>query len=321
MNNNCSEKSIETVTVFFSWQSDIPELRSYLTERLISVIKELEKAYPDKKLILDMDTRNCSGSQDIHKVVFKKIYNCSIFIADVSITNVTSIEKKLPNSNVMIELGFAIRSVGWDRIIQLFDEETWKPEQLPFDIRSHEDLVFSRTKNINKKEITDFENKLKEKLKKIIDENPPRFCEYGYSVEELRRMNDISTIEVFLRSIPIASIDAFIQDMPYKFNKKVLGIFEEFEYSFKSNSFYLFDGKIKRIFNKFYESWNKCLSYGRCFVFNTKTNYFIFTDNPYDPYQDSDNEELTENIRIFQKSFKKLLEEIRINWPEVSLLI
>ena len=310
MNNNTLAKSKETITVFFSWQSDLPEIRKYLNDRLPSVINELQKAYPEKDIILDKDTDRCLGSQDIHDVILRKIHDCSIFIADVSLTYDLPDKEKLPNPNVMIELGFAIRAVGWDRIILLLDKATGKPEQLPFDIRSHEVLLFS-------KETTAF-NDLKDKIKTIIDGNPPRICEYGDSVNELRRLNDIYTIRDYLKTIPINSIDSFINDMPYKFNKNILGNFEEFDSLIKSNNYYLFDDKIRNLFNAFFKLWDKCLSYGTCYEYNTKTDYFIFTDNPYDPYQDSKNAELNKNIKLFQKSFKTLLEEIRINWSEIT---
>ncbi len=315
--NTIHAESKETITIFFSWQLTIPKIREYLNEWLPSVINELQKAYPEKDIILDKDTDRCFGSPDIHDVVFRKINNCSIFIADVSLTYDLQDWKKLPNPNVMLELGFAIRAVGWDRIILLLDKATGKPEQLPFDIRSHEVLLFSKERKENQKETNAF-NDLKDKINKIIDGNPPRICEYGDSVNELRRLNDIYTIRDYLKTIPINSIDSFINDMPYKFNKNILGNFEEFESLIKSNNYYLFDDKIRNLFNAFFKLWDKCLSYGTCYEYNTKTDYFIFTDNPYDPYQDSNNAELNKNIKLFQKSFKTLLEEIRINWSEIT---
>lgn len=42
--------------------------------------------------------------------------------------------RKTPNPNVMIELGYAIKSLGWDRIILLYDKDLGEIEELPFDI-------------------------------------------------------------------------------------------------------------------------------------------------------------------------------------------
>lgn len=66
-----------------------------------------------------------------------------MFICDVSIINKDSNQKKAPNPNVLIELGFAIHKLGWDRIICLFDSNTGSVEELPFDIRQKRVTVFN----------------------------------------------------------------------------------------------------------------------------------------------------------------------------------
>lgn len=40
---------------------------------------------------------------------------------------------KTPNPNVMIELGYAIKSLGWDRIILLYDKDFGEIEEIPFE--------------------------------------------------------------------------------------------------------------------------------------------------------------------------------------------
>ena len=75
----------------------------------------------------DRDTLGLLGSPDISISIFEKIDKCALFIADIS--NITSTDKRtIPNPNVLIELGYAINILGWDRIICFFDITTGNVE-------------------------------------------------------------------------------------------------------------------------------------------------------------------------------------------------
>lgn len=75
-----------------------------------------------------------AGTPDIGDSIYEKIDSADIFIADVTIINGDYAGRKTPNPNVMIELGYAIKSLGWDRIILLYDKDFGEIEELPFDI-------------------------------------------------------------------------------------------------------------------------------------------------------------------------------------------
>ena len=94
------------------------------------------------------------------KEIFDKINNSDLFVADVSLcfTN-NEKEKKSPNPNVLIELGYAIRVLGWERIICVFNLAYGTPEELPFDIQHHSLLSYS------------FEGKSNNEVKLIVAES------------------------------------------------------------------------------------------------------------------------------------------------------
>jgi len=41
----------------------------------------------------------------------------------------------MPNPNVLIELGYAVKTLGWNRIVCIFNEESGRIQDLPFDLR------------------------------------------------------------------------------------------------------------------------------------------------------------------------------------------
>jgi len=129
--------------VFWSWQSDHPGKvsRHFVREALEQAISqlrqepEIEEAARDVEL--DYDRKGVPGSPDLANVILEKIRGCAIFVADVTpVGAVTANQsKRLMNSNVAIELGYAL-SVLTDRsLLMVLNLEHGSHSDLPFDLR------------------------------------------------------------------------------------------------------------------------------------------------------------------------------------------
>jgi hypothetical protein len=125
--------------VFYSWQSDLPNRtnRGLIEHALAVAIKTITK---DDSLALevrmDSDTRDIPGSPDISDSIFKKIEQCQAFVADVSLVGQEDAEiRNAPNPNVLIELGYAAKALGWERVVMVHNTATGVVEKLPFDLR------------------------------------------------------------------------------------------------------------------------------------------------------------------------------------------
>lgn len=123
--------SKDTCNIFYSWQSDIKSSRNFLSDCLKRLPSKLKGFVIIK---VDRDTQGLAGSPDIGDSIYDKIEHADIFVADVTIINKDYTGRKTPNPNVLIELGYAIKCLGWDRIILLFNAEEGDVEELPFDI-------------------------------------------------------------------------------------------------------------------------------------------------------------------------------------------
>lgn len=131
-------------TIFYSWQSDLPNNcnRGLIEAALQSAIKEIAK---DSELTLDVvvdrDTQGLPGSPDIAGSIFAKIDAAAMFVADVSI--VVSGGRPTPNPNVLVELGYAAKALGWHRVLMVVNTAYGAVEQLPFDLRMRRILPYS----------------------------------------------------------------------------------------------------------------------------------------------------------------------------------
>jgi len=125
-------------TVFFSWQSDRPG-RNFIEKALQSAIDRISQDVkldePERnKLILDRDTKNVPGSPSIFETLLRKIANAAIFVADVTFVGKSIDGDLLPNPNVLLEYGYALRALGDNRIIAVMNTAHGKPSELPFDL-------------------------------------------------------------------------------------------------------------------------------------------------------------------------------------------
>lgn len=124
-------------TVFYSWQSDLPKGTNwtFIETCLNKAIKELRAEAPQLQLdpCLDRDTAKVPGSPDIAATILDKIDNCHAFVCDLSI--VQGGQRSMPNPNVVFELGYAVKRLGWDRVVCVANEHFGPVESLPFDVR------------------------------------------------------------------------------------------------------------------------------------------------------------------------------------------
>lgn len=129
--------------IFYSWQSDLPNStnRGFIQKALEAAAKSLRNDDSvNIEPVVDRDTAGIAGSPDITATIFNKIDAAATFVCDVSIINKVEGEpgnasRLTPNPNVLIELGYAAKSLGWDRIIMVMNLAFSKPENLPFDLR------------------------------------------------------------------------------------------------------------------------------------------------------------------------------------------
>lgn len=131
--------------IFYSWQSDSPKKVNFnfIEDAIKKAIKkvgksiDIQEALRDEEMYLDRDTKGLPGTPPIVDKIFEKISNCNIFIPDLTFVGKSKEGRCLPNPNVLIEYGWALNSLSYNRIIPIMNSAYGKPtnETLPFDMR------------------------------------------------------------------------------------------------------------------------------------------------------------------------------------------
>lgn len=143
--------------VFFSWQSDIDNdklnNKSFLYDCINTALKNLENKGKLKNVSFEFQesTSNISGNPSIPNTLGKRIENCDVFIADLSIVDSYSkLElflrklrkaktKRGPNNNVFGEYNKALASHSDEQVITIMNWLNGDPKDdnslIPFDVR------------------------------------------------------------------------------------------------------------------------------------------------------------------------------------------
>lgn len=167
-------------TVFYSWESDLPgkTTRNLIEGCLNTAIQQLGREDDlDVDPSLDRDTKGVTGSPVILDAILEKIDNCAAFVADVSIINSADVRRDpparpTPNPNVLIEFGYAVKTLGWDRILPVCNDFYGPIDQLPFDIPERRVIAYSLSDSPTPEEIKAAKEKLtaifKSRIKDIL---------------------------------------------------------------------------------------------------------------------------------------------------------
>ena len=133
-------------TVFYSWQSDLPNRtnRAFILDALEQAARAVRSdASVGVDPVVDRDTAGVAGSPEIAATIFAKIAEADIFVPDVSLVTSHHARRPSPNPNVLLELGFAMSELGWDRVVMVMNTAFGDPTRLPFDLRGHRVVTYN----------------------------------------------------------------------------------------------------------------------------------------------------------------------------------
>jgi hypothetical protein len=128
------------ISVFYSWQSDSPNPtnRGFIEKALEQAIQQVKSDDTiGLEIAPDRDTKDVPGTPPITQTILEKIDRCGLFLCDVTIITSKRAKRPTPNPNVLVELGYAVARVGWERIVFVMNTYFGTVAKLPFDLKGH----------------------------------------------------------------------------------------------------------------------------------------------------------------------------------------
>lgn len=161
------------IKIFYAWQSDRPGKvnRYFIRDAAKEACERIsEDETNDWDLELDSDTKGVAGMCDIPNTILKKIRSSDIFLGDLTIVGKTENvpPKLLPNTNVVIELGYAARHLTFNALIGVMNEGFGKVEGQVFDIKRRDCLKYNLPADATKEQRDKVRKTLSEQLEAVL---------------------------------------------------------------------------------------------------------------------------------------------------------
>lgn len=333
-----------SIKIFYSWQSDSDEdcNNRAIRKGILESIPKLEEAFPKIKVQLEEATSNLPGSPNIPTAIFEKINAADIFVADITTINPEAKERKTPNPNVLIELGFAVATLGWSRIIMLYNETIGNfPNDVPFDFDRHRISTFKVKDKSDTNGKGSLRGLLTAALQEVIEKNPAR-PDMAIEKQNLlkKRDRDIALMKPLLSTLHLPLFEKFLGEAPRLIDTRILHHYDAFHAIFNQTSFHLYDKKMHELLQKLDEHWTKSLSYDHSYRDSSSEHMQVFgistsewkkeTDPKKKAEQEQDYYKIKENeakefeilstiIRELRNAFAELINYIKESYIEINL--
>ncbi|MGO8899745.1 MAG: TIR domain-containing protein [Isosphaeraceae bacterium] len=332
------DRPITVFKVFYSWQSDSgSETNEKLIRRCLSrAISDLNDSSEFGTLRIEIDeaTRDMSGSQNIPLTILNQINACDAVFADLTPTASTLDGSKVPNPNVVFELGYAVALLGWPRVVILFNRELGTfPGDLPFDFDRHRASDYSATplsddassKQRFESSRANLVNICRTALRQILRSNPERPATLKASAPELiKHQRDLETLRYLLTCIPINALEAHVQNLPTKIEHSIFVFWEGFDAMWQSSLTYIYDDVLRSLLGEFHDLWEETLSHGEFYRRWEGTEYYTFHPHPEDVTRHTKEHEVTwskiENVALHLGSkLHGVIDKIRNDFMDIDL--
>lgn len=318
-------KKTASLHIFYSWQSDSPKKTNLnaIRKALGSACERLALVYPSLKLVPDEATRDTSGSPKITDKIIEKIDAASIFLADITTITAPDAARPCPNPNVGFELGYAVASLGWNRIVLLFNDAIGVfPTDLPFDFAQNRASRYNYALTDPTSKIDALSKLLETAVKAIIDKDPKKPAELrGLTPEKIRHDRDVENMRWLMETIHLPTIQQHIEDLPRKITDQAMWFYENFRGVAGNSLFNVYNPALKTAVEKFYNGWSKALSHDEEYRDISHGSYIFsnLMDAPLNAVQQVAWDDIKDGRTEMAEGITSILDRLRADYLEINI--
>ena len=274
--------------VFYSWQSDIKTSinRNLIENAIEKAIKKVNKNIKsdNDKFELDKDTINTPGSPDIVETIVSKINACSIFVGDITPVAESDLGKKMPNSNVFFESGYAVGNLGFNRVLLIHNDVFAKVEDLPFDVKTKRILTYTLSEqDASNPEIkANVVKSVTARIYKTLELEPElpvsiHNKKHDDANAEIKRSRDLTKLRRFMENLPAKAVQNHIvlgkESMMMDFD--TLTALYNMQAVQQFSSFKFYDTNLKDLIDDLVSTFDQSLSFSSSFHHQSNTKYIF----------------------------------------------
>ena len=320
-------KKKTTIHIFYSWQSDSPKKTNLnaIRKALAGACTRLEATNPKLKLVPDEATRDTSGSPKITDKIIEKIDAAAIFIADITTITPPVADRPCPNPNVGFELGYAVATLGWDRIVLLFNTAIGHfPTDMPFDFAQNRASPYSYAPKDPTSKRDDLSKLLEIAVKAVLEKNPKRPVELkGLSREKIEHDHDVENMRWLMDTLHIPTLQQHIEEMPHLLTDRAIWFFENFRGVAGNSLFSVYDPILRDAVDKLYVGWLQALSHDEQYHSTPSGKSHVFSnpgDMPLTGSRQDAWDEIEAGRRDMAAGLTTILDRLRADYIEINIM-
>lgn len=315
--------------IFYCWQDFLdPALHRHLIRDCLSIaIGEVQSEIPDDlecTFRIDHATEGRAGAVDIADSILEKIRSAVMVVADVTPVKVNGTDVKFfPNPNVMLEVGYAAKAIGWHRVNCVFNSASVKPEGLPFDIKHRRLSPYKcECRKGRKKAKPELTKLLVSAIRTTLLSVDAGEIDETLDDAELRHKRDLRVLLEMMRAIHRPTLELYIEMGQSRQNLyNCIFYWTSFDAFLRSSFCRFYDKELQRLASRLQEVWGAAMHHaGYAFSPGSMPNTFQLVpshlwDEPY-----------TDTIQKMEKAYtdmpialSELLDHVHENFIEVDM--
>lgn len=316
-------------SIFFCWQDHLDKKlhRFLIRDALNAAISKVQSELPDEiecELRQDSDTSGRAGAVDIADTILTKISSSAVVVGDVTpVLFDLSLQRWYPNPNVMIEIGYAARAIGWNRVICLFNEAACQTEHLPFDIRHRRATSYS-CKNVSEKQqaAKQLEGVLVVSLRAVLEEIGRGEVEPSLGDAAMKHARDLRLLRQLMSTIHRPTLDVFIEKgLMHQLHDDCNFFFLGFEAVIRSSNLRFYDKKLQQLAVELYRVWSAAVHHGGYAFFPSYmgNTYVLKEHHLWNEHYEKTVKNMDIAYSKLQPALKAFLDHVHEKFPEIDM--
>lgn len=321
--------------IFYCWQDHLEKqqhrylIRTALTNAINRVQAEVP-ANVECTLRLDSDTSDKAGAVDIANTILSKIAASTMLIGDVTPCLWDDTNGRFyPNPNVMFEVGYGAKALGWSRILCVFNvgrtssDTKLRAEDVPFDIRHRRlNSYVCRADSGITQATKELEAELAAGIRAVIQEIDRGDFDPSLGDGVLKHQKDRRLLTTLLNQVHRNSLDRYIDSGSRDCLHDDCDFFwYGFEAVVCSSHFRFYDKELQRLVSELWAVWRKAVVVsGYVFGPNGVAGRLSMKEHQFwnEPYEAEVNE-WRQAVKDLPRVFNDFLDHVHQNYPEIDL--
>lgn len=320
--------------IFFSWQNQLEQrLHRYLIRTaLTNAINRVQAEVPNNvecNLRLDSDTEGLTGTVDIANAILTKIATSTMLVGDVTpCQRDTANRRYYPNPNVMFEVGYGVKALGWTRIVCVFnagntvDTHKLSAEDLPFDIRHRRLSSFVCRADSGIHQATrELEDKLVVSISAVIQEIDRGEFDPALGNGSVKRARDIVLLKQLLSTIHRATLDRIIErGIELNVHYDGLLFWDRFSSVVNSAHFRFYDNVLQELAMALHEVWGTAVNLGALVLFPSEhtLGYSLLPEHQWSEEYRMRVLEMGRAYCSMTGALRAFLDYVHVQYPEID---